>query len=958
MITSMACDDTLAATATLRLLAHYGSSAGMRALVNFFDFDAREGAQCPSMSSIQRNGTSTRLYAYIAALTCVPGFKTKLWLTISSNLTSSYEFVWLRDSDVVTSPRLFLPSDVEHWMWRTDATVASPSVLSLHTREDRRSRSSFPRSCMVQTTPIVEQTTPIFRRAAFDGFHRHLASMPARFLQTGIGLETFWCGFRWSDVGTSTAATAVGGTAPALPSCSEVDRRLAGRWTCGERVAWLMKHGLDAAAARSRLYKEFPTICSGCTHLRQRRPAASAAVGSRDGSRDEVQSACKQRAVSMQSAREEARDEVGRCSRCVLLHHVSVVLADGRSTARNLQANSVVLANWTRFTRPLKPTLTVKPNATDDLRGYLMQHWQSAMSQHGHAPDHHHRSHRRRCWGDPAASGEEIDDDTTAEAALKARRRTTFNAPPGSLRDMKRNGSKRTLVAERKKRRARDVHGAAMTASCRKAFFCTLRPGSAAQAAAVQVMPVSYAFSTHKNVVDKMRSYGHVWTTIATFYHCVVLPLLQQQRHGSPLSPTRAPSDVSTPALPISKHVVLPLRLAQEEVTGHRGRRAFEELSTIFSGPGTGLQVHRAEWVPVCYEAKGRGCCATNASDAVPPASTIESTLLHKDHNDHKDHKEVSKAGGSSDALAGLLAHSLPIRLAGRPSDLGSLDAAYVPAVRLVQLNVNEPGNTLLLRGVDEARDVRRLAWANVDATSVSPATPSAAREALCSRPTPVQRAGPSAHLCSKLVLWASSERPQNGRTIANEALVVERVRAHLARAWPAHSFLHQELQRLSYADEVRLMRRASVFISLFGSALHNCRWMRPGAIVIEIRGAMKNDYPDYMYYAGLCAVTMGLRWAGLATKGHAPAWTRDANTGKVEWGGHARRDDFHVAKVDAAELIGTLDHALRGNLTHLVRQYAANITWPPVDKVRSWADGLLAEPQYNGSFDDLIDDG
>ena len=405
MITSMACDDTPAAIATLRLLAHYGSSAGLRALANFFDFDARKGAQCPSLSIVQRNGTSLRLAAYIAALTCVPGFKTKLWLTISSNLTSSYEFVWLRDSDVVTSPRLFLPSEVEHWMWRTDATVASPSVLPLRIREDRRSgwwtpfRSSFPGSCMVQTTPIVEQMTPIFRRAAFDGFHRHLASIPARFLETDFGLETFWCGFRWSDrswsfEGTSAAAAAhlVGDTAPALPSCSEVNRRLAGRWTCGERVASLVEHGLDAAAARSRLYKEFPTICPGCTHLRRRQPAASAAV--------------------------EAGDEGGRRSRCVLLHHVSVVHTDGRSIAKNLQAN------WSRFTRSLNATLTVEPNATDDLRGYLMQRWQSAMFQHGHPADHHHRSHRRRCWGDWAVSGEEIDDDAAVEAALKARRRT------------------------------------------------------------------------------------------------------------------------------------------------------------------------------------------------------------------------------------------------------------------------------------------------------------------------------------------------------------------------------------------------------------------------------------------------------------------------------------------------------------------------------------------------------
>ena len=102
------------------------------------------------------------------------------------------------------------------------------------------------------------------------------------------------------------------------------------------------------------------------------------------------------------------------------------------------------------------------------------------------------------------------------------------------------------------------------------------------------------------------------------------------------------------------------------------------------------------------------------------------------------------------------------------------------------------------------------------------------------------------------------------------------------------------------------------MFISLFGSALHNCRWMRPGAIVIEIRGAMRNAFADYNLYADVCAETMGLRWAGFTTEGHAPPLTSDPATGRAVWGKRVRRDEYSVAKIDAAALVSTLELALR----------------------------------------------
>ena len=57
------------------------------------------------------------------------------------------------------------------------------------------------------------------------------------------------------------------------------------------------------------------------------------------------------------------------------------------------------------------------------------------------------------------------------------------------------------------------------------------------------------------------------------------------------------------------------------------------------------------------------------------------------------------------------------------------------------------------------------------------------------------------------------------------------------------------------------------VFISLFGSTLHNCRFLPPEAVVLEIHGALKNDVgpPDWYLYYNLCQRVMGLRWVGFA---------------------------------------------------------------------------------------------
>jgi len=333
---------------------------------------------------------------------------------------------------------------------------------------------------------------------------------------------------------------------------------------------------------------------------------------------------------------------------------------------------------------------------------------------------------------------------------------------------------------------------------------------------------------------------------------------------------------------------------------------AFEFLQTIFSGPAVQLQVHRANWVPICFAQHGSGCCTSNASVAVPQAVAVAAILLR----------------GDADELSGLLQGTTADGLdLDNLTDLGGLHGAGVlegQVLGLAQLNVDEVHNTYR-SGTEDWVQMRAIAWANVAA------------------------AEPSEHL----VLWASSEGPSNGRLIVNETAAVSRVRNFLAERWPSSVFAHKRLMDLSVRQEIRLLRRTAVFITLFGSSEHHCRWLPPGAIVLEIRGAMKNDFADVVTYPDLCARSMGLRWTGLTTPGHVPAVQRSPS-GKITFGKHLRDDDYFKARLDPDELIATLDLALRGNFSASLHRFAANIDWISAARQRRFAEQLLQLPQYN----------
>ena len=225
-------------------------------------------------------------------------------------------------------------------------------------------------TCLVQTSPIAEQMSPIFRQDAFDAFRRKLLKIPPRFLATDFGLETFWCGFEW-NASSVNESSVIG--ADHEPADGE------GKTAVGECIECAAGRRDGRSRARSRVISHGSSISHRISISPQILPPIS------------------------------------RVSRCILLHHMSVVHADHRTIKSNL-------ANWSDH---------VKKDALDNLRAYLTQTWPGAMLRSGDPVDRHHRLHARRCWGEWKPSEGQLHaplvERIKAKAVRKSKRKVKHN---------------------------------------------------------------------------------------------------------------------------------------------------------------------------------------------------------------------------------------------------------------------------------------------------------------------------------------------------------------------------------------------------------------------------------------------------------------------------------------------------------------------------------------------------
>ena len=100
-----------------------------------------------------------------------------------------------------------------------------------------------------------------------------------------------------------------------------------------------------------------------------------------------------------------------------------------------------------------------------------------------------------------------------------------------------------------------------------------------------------------------------------------------------------------------------------------------------------------------------------------------------------------------------------------------------------------------------------------------------------------------------------------NRRRIYREAQLVTQLRQLLRRERPTWRLTTVDTANASYAEEVRAISAAHIMVSLFGSSLHNCRFMAAGSTVIEIHGALKHDFGEDYFYERICARALGHHW-------------------------------------------------------------------------------------------------
>jgi len=171
-------------------------------------------------------------------------------------------------------------------------------------------------------------------------------------------------------------------------------------------------------------------------------------------------------------------------------------------------------------------------------------------------------------------------------------------------------------------------------------------------------------------------------------------------------------------------------------------------------------------------------------------------------------------------------------------------------------------------------------------------------------------------------VVFISNRRSTNGRHLLGEPAKIAALERAATQAGLGFSVLDPAL--LSYRDEIVQLARARYVVGLFGSALHNCRFMAEGTIVLELHGALINDFRNSGYWT-LCNCRLGLRYVGLRTSYAVPRMVK----GQAVYGplDALRPRSYaylhHSAEISATTLVAAFQMAVRGQFTELTQAYA-----------------------------------
>lgn len=186
--------------------------------------------------------------------------------------------------------------------------------------------------------------------------------------------------------------------------------------------------------------------------------------------------------------------------------------------------------------------------------------------------------------------------------------------------------------------------------------------------------------------------------------------------------------------------------------------------------------------------------------------------------------------------------------------------------------------------------------------------------------PLPTAAPGPP------MVVFLSSRISTNHRRIADEA-AVRGALAATAQRLQLH-FRVLEAESTDYVEELRTIHAARVVVGLFGSGLHNCRFMAKDSTLIELHGALDQDFRNPGYWT-LCNCQIGLRYVGVRIAWAVPQLiNRTLIYGPTSHGRlhRAYRSFRRVARVNATAVAEALELAVKGEVAALAHDYAADV--------------------------------
>jgi hypothetical protein len=157
-------------------------------------------------------------------------------------------------------------------------------------------------------------------------------------------------------------------------------------------------------------------------------------------------------------------------------------------------------------------------------------------------------------------------------------------------------------------------------------------------------------------------------------------------------------------------------------------------------------------------------------------------------------------------------------------------------------------------------------------------------------------------------ILYIRSSKWPTRRHVADEERVIEALAKWAAAEHPQLNFSAEHVHRLPFGEEVARFADARVMISLWGSSIHNCRYMRAGTLVVELFGALGGHFGDTVLYNDVCSRSCRLQHAPLGVPGAYPLMQNVGKSPATPTGwkslGYPHPNDLNYARVDPEVLV------------------------------------------------------